>query len=96
MEQAWGFLEGAEAEVVVEGIVVAVGFVLSFAALLFPTVKPARLNSGIPRGVINAEGSLTDIATFTAKRCRWTAVPRGTTAYTVAFVLRTWKTTRQR
>ena len=96
MEQAWGFLEGAKAEVIVERIVVSVGLVLPLAALLFATVKPSRLHAGIPRGVVNAEGSLVRTASFTPKCCRLSTVPRSTTAHTITFVIRTGETACQR
>ena len=96
MEQARSFFEGAKAEVIVERIVVSVGLVLPLAALLFATVKPSRLHAGIPRGVVNAEGSLMDTAAFTAKRSCRSTIPRRTAAHTITFVIRTGETACQR
>ena len=95
MEESRGFFHGAEAEVVVERIVVSVGFILTFATLLFPSVKPSRLHSRIPRSIVNSESTFVDIATFTAKCSRLSAIPCRTTANDIPFILRTGKTSGQ-
>ena len=87
---------GAKPEMIVERIVVGVGFVLTFSALLLAPVKPSLLNSGIPGGVVDAKSAFIRHAAFTPERCRSGVMPCSATADIIALVFYVWKTFRER
>ena len=52
-----------------ERIVLSVGFVAAFASLVAATVPPTEPNSGIPRHVVPAPGSVVSAATVSMPGC---------------------------
>ena len=67
LKRPWSVFEGPESQMIVQGIIVSVWFVLSFASLLFPAMKPPQPNARIPWDIIDAISSLALVTTLAAK-----------------------------
>ena len=91
-----GFFPGAEAEVVVQWVIVSVGFVLSFAALLLSAMEPSQLDSRIPRRIVDSESTLVDVTAFSTTCLRISTSPCGSATHAVTLIIRIRKTACQR